>query len=152
MADNTYNELSKTITNMPSDFIVGSSKDALHSEGECNVSKSTIHSLKIMLQVKCISLVGHGGIIGLINFVGLGFVGRIGLFGLTGLNGFIGYISLIGPPASLATLALYQHCWSHCPCWPHWLHWLHRSQWSHWMQRSYWQRYCCQPQPCLHHF
>ncbi len=41
LAINTYNELSKTIVNMPTDFIGGSSKVTPHSEGERFVSKST---------------------------------------------------------------------------------------------------------------
>jgi hypothetical protein len=39
LAVNTTNELSKTIMNMPNDFIGGGSKDTPHSEGECYVSK-----------------------------------------------------------------------------------------------------------------
>jgi hypothetical protein len=40
LAVNTTNELSKTIVNMPNDFIGGGSKDTPHSEGERYVSKS----------------------------------------------------------------------------------------------------------------
>ena len=40
LAVNTTNELSKTIINMPNDFIGGGSKDTPHSEGECYVSKN----------------------------------------------------------------------------------------------------------------